>query len=96
MYRRYAHNKPQPRNITVKYAGVCLCCGAAIPAGSIATYYPAGTLSGNMSGIAHIGGLEGNSSRCSGEIANRRNDNMDSYVSEGLGENIDFCPSDNT
>jgi hypothetical protein len=54
-----------PRTITVKYAGKCACCGALIKAGEIADYYPA------KRQIAHRGGLDGNSPRCTAEIRNR-------------------------
>jgi hypothetical protein len=50
------------RTITVKYAGKCACCGATIAAGQLADYYPA------RRQIAHIGGLDGNSARCTSEI----------------------------
>ncbi len=71
-YRR-SSSKPQVRTITVKYAGQCACCGATIKAGEMADYYPVGTIaSRTTSAIAHIGGLDGNSARCSGEIAKRR------------------------
>jgi hypothetical protein len=70
-YRGY--RKPQVRTITVKYAGQCACCGADIPAGAIADYYPVGTIASRTTGaIAHMGGLEGNSPRCAAEIARRR------------------------
>ena len=68
--RRYS--KPQVRTITVKYAGACLCCGAMIKPGEIADYYPVGTIANTRAGIAHMGGLDGNSPRCSSEIAKRR------------------------
>ena len=66
-YRRYS--KPQARTITVKYAGPCACCGATIPAGSMADYYPVGTIAGrNTAAIAHVGGLDGNSATCTVNI----------------------------
>jgi hypothetical protein len=66
-YRRYS--KPQVRTITVKYTGKCTCCGAEIPAGSIADYYPVGTIAGQAKGqIAHMGGLDGNSATCAANI----------------------------
>jgi hypothetical protein len=53
------------RNIEVKFSGECACCGAPIKAGSVATYYPAGTIAGVTVGkLAHIGGLDGNSVVC--------------------------------
>lgn len=58
-------SRNSPRTITVKFAGKCACCGATIPAGAIASYYPA------RREIAHLGGLEGNSARCTAEIKQR-------------------------
>ncbi len=56
-YRRYS--KPSVRTITVKYAGPCACCGAEIPAGTMADYYPVGTIaSRTTAAIAHIGGIK--------------------------------------
>lgn len=73
-YRNYRGSKPQPRTMVVKYAGTCACCGAPIAAGETATYYPAGTIASRTVGaIAHVGGLEGNSARCTAEIG-KRND----------------------
>ncbi len=54
------------RTIRVKFAGNCACCGARIAAGEMADYYP------TMRKIAHIGGLDGNSARCTAEIRNKR------------------------
>jgi len=66
------YRKPQVRTITVKYAGECACCGATIKAGEIADYYPVGTIASRHSGaIAHVGGLEGNSARCTSELRQR-------------------------
>lgn len=53
------------KTISVKFAGKCACCGATIKAGELADYYPA------RKQIAHIGGLDGNSARCSAEIKQR-------------------------
>ena len=51
-----------PRDLQVKYAGPCACCGVTIPAGALATYYPPGSIAGRASAaIAHLGGLDGNS-----------------------------------
>jgi hypothetical protein len=73
-YRRY-NSKPQVRTITVKYAGPCACCGATIQAGSMADYYPVGTIAGRATAaIAHIGGLDGNSSTCTANIRARQQD----------------------
>jgi hypothetical protein len=70
-YRRYRRQrtKPTPRNIEVRFAGNCACCGKRIEAGEIATYYPAGTIAGvDMGRLAHIGGLDGNSVVCFNEL----------------------------
>lgn len=63
---RYRKNN-SPRTIIAKFAGKCACCGAAIAAGETVSYYP------TMRAIAHVGGLEGNSARCTAEIR-RTND----------------------
>ena len=76
-YRKYhgPHSKPQPRTLTVKFTGQCLCCGASITVGEIATYYPVGTIANRTtSAIAHVGGLEGTSARCTSEIRMRAKD----------------------
>jgi hypothetical protein len=52
-----------PRTITAKFNGQCRCCGAAIKAGETVDYYP------SLKAIAHVGGLDGNSARCSANIA---------------------------
>lgn len=71
-YRRYT-SKPQVRTIVVKYAGPCACCGAQIKAGETADYFPVGTIASRTTpAIAHVGGLDGNSARCSAEIRNQR------------------------
>ncbi len=57
-YNKSRSNYSAPRNMVIKYAGPCRCCGATIPAGAYATYYP------SMKAIGHIGGLEGNSATC--------------------------------
>ncbi len=92
-YRRYQrYSNPTPRNIEVKYAGECISCGGTIKAGAVATYYPAGTLSGHTTGaLAHIGGLDGNSQHCASimreKLAAQHEDAMVAdYVSAGLGE----------
>jgi hypothetical protein len=59
--RRFQHNQ-SPRTIVVRFAGKCACCGAPIAAGETATYYP------SRKQIGHVGGLEGNSPRCTAEI----------------------------
>lgn len=74
--RRYS--KPTVRTITVKFAGKCACCGALIAAGQAADYYPAGTIAGvNEGRIAHIGGLDGNSPRCTSEIRKHNDPGFD-------------------
>lgn len=66
-YRNYS--KPSPRTIAVKYAGPCACCGATINAGELADYYPVGTIASRTTpAIAHIGGLDGNSARCTANL----------------------------
>jgi hypothetical protein len=86
-YRRFrSYSKPTPRNITVKFAGECACCGAQIKAGEFATYYPAGTIASVSEGrIAHIGGLEGNSQKCAGNIGAKMVDRgLNDYAGDGL------------
>jgi len=61
--RYHRHNRStEPRTITVKFSGKCACCGAVIPTGATATYYP------DRKAIAHMGGLEGNSGTCTANI----------------------------
>ena len=88
MYRRYQrYSKPTPRNITARFAGVCVCCGSPISAGEIVTYYPAGTIAGVHEGkISHIGGLEGNSKECS---ANLQQAIVDKSVNDYAGDGLD-------
>jgi hypothetical protein len=71
MYRKYRTNRrPEARGLIVKYAAACICCGAEIKAGEYATYYPVGTIASQTEGkIGHPGGLEGNSARCTSNIA---------------------------
>jgi hypothetical protein len=54
------------RTIRVKYPGKCACCGALIKAGEIADYYP------SRRDIAHVGGLDGNSPRCTAELTKQQ------------------------
>lgn len=62
-------SKPTMRTIIVKFAGECACCGGAIKAGEMADYYPVGTIASRSTGaIAHMGGLQGNSPRCTGVL----------------------------
>lgn len=82
-YRRYS--KPVPRNITVRYAGKCACCGATIEAGTWATYYPAGTMAGvHVGQIAHTGGLDGNSATCAAKL--RADVSLNDYAGDGLDQ----------
>lgn len=70
-YRNRFHRpaRPQMRVIVVKRDGKCACCGALITAGETAEYYPPGTIASVTEGkIAHIGGLDGTSARCTAEI----------------------------
>jgi hypothetical protein len=67
-FKRY-NSKPSIRTIAVKYSGECLCCGATIKAGEMADYYPVGTIASRTTpAIAHVGGLDGNSARCSANL----------------------------
>lgn len=83
-YRRYCRAaRPQVRSIVVKYAAPCACCGAMIKAGEMATYYPPGTIALRLAGaIAHIGGLDGNSARCTAVI--REQMAVNDYAGDGL------------
>ena len=75
-YRRYGYQrpaKPQARGIVVKYAGKCVCCGGAILPGESAMYYPVGTIASvTEPKIAHIGGLDGTSAKCTDVIRRAR------------------------
>jgi hypothetical protein len=89
-YRRnfYRASKPTTRNIEVKYAGLCACCGTQIKAGELATYYPVGTIAGvHESKIAHIGGLDGNSRRCADELRSRHS--VDAGTNDYAGDGLD-------
>jgi hypothetical protein len=57
-----------PRIMTARFAGKCACCGADIKAGETITWYP------SRKQIAHVGGLDGNSARCTAEIRKRMYD----------------------
>lgn len=86
-YRRfYRSPRPQPRGITVKYAAPCACCGALIKAGEFATYYPPGTIANVTEGkIAHHGGLDGNSARCTAELRQAfEHRAVNDYAGDGL------------
>ena len=70
-YRRYGYRtaRPAPRVITAKFASSGACCGAAIKAGDMVEYFPVGTIAGrDTAAVAHIGGLDGNSVRCTAEL----------------------------
>lgn len=87
-YRRFkSYSKPIARNIEVKYAGKCACCGGVIKAGELATYYPIGTIAGvNEARLSHINGLEGNSQKCSDILRSRMvaDANINDYAGDGL------------
>lgn len=88
-YRKFYRNaRPQVRTITAKYAGKCACCGAAIKAGEIVDYYPAGTIASRAeAAITHIGGLDGNSARCTAELRNGYEAHaVNDYAGDGLDE----------
>ncbi len=85
-YRRYHHAaKATPRDMTVRFAGKCACCGAEIKAGEWATYYPAGT-AGDKACIAHCGGLDGTSQRCTVEL---RKQFAERAVNDYAGNGVD-------
>jgi hypothetical protein len=95
-YRKfYRQSKPTMRNIEVKFAGTCACCGGAIKAGELASFYPVGTIAGvKESKIAHIGGLDGNSAKCSGVIAGKIDQSLNDYAGDGLDSRYeDDCAS---
>jgi hypothetical protein len=88
-YRNYRPSKPTPRNIQAKYAGDCVCCGARINAGEMVTYYPVGTIAGITKGeISHIGGLDGNSAKCSANIG-KKLELADKSVNDYAGDGLD-------
>lgn len=84
-YRRFRPSRPTPRDIRVKYAGKCACCGVMIAPGEFATYYPAGSFRAEPA-IAHCGGLDGNSARCAAEIGKslRADAALNAYAGEGV------------
>jgi hypothetical protein len=85
-YRRFhRQSRPTPRDIVVKYAGKCACCGAMVAAGELATYYPAGSFRAEAA-IAHTGGLDGNNSRCATEIGRqmREREAVNDFAGEGV------------
>jgi hypothetical protein len=60
--RRFRQKSPfrieAPRVIAAKFSGKCHCCGAAISAGEIVTYYP------DKKVIEHLGKHGDNSAKC--------------------------------
>lgn len=86
-YRNYRTRKPQRRSIVVKYAGECACCGAMINPGEMADYFPVGTLANHTTpAIAHSGGLDGNSPKCTANISQRA---VNDYAGDGLDQRIE-------
>jgi hypothetical protein len=89
-YRSHYRAKPKPRAITVKYQGQCVCCGALIKAGELATYYPVGTIYGvDVGKIGHLGGLDGNSAVCTANL--RREHHLDDAITWPNGEGFTPC-----
>ena len=83
--RYYRASKPKKRTIEVKFAAPCACCGATIKAGQLADYYPAGTIASiHVGRIAHIGGLDGNSRVCFGNLKNQVDAATNDYAGDGL------------
>jgi len=76
------------RTITAKFASSCACCGAAIKAGDMVEYFPVGTIAGrDTAAVAHIGGLDGTSARCSAEIRKTFEERaVDDYAGRGLDD----------
>ena len=93
-YRNFRRSpRPQPRGITVKYAAPCACCGGLIKAGEFATYYPVGTILNVAEGkIAHTGGLDGNSARCTAEL--RKQFVERAAVNDYAGDGLDMRAED--
>jgi hypothetical protein len=87
-YRRfYRKSRPSVRNIEVKYAAPCACCGAPIKRGELATFYPVGTIAGVSEGrIAHLGGLDGTSQKCFNVL---RAKVVDAAVNDYAGDGLD-------
>jgi len=97
MYRRrFRSSKPAARAITVKFAGKCICCGGIIAAGSIAEYYPVGTIAGVSEGkLAHINAVNGSSVACAVELRNKQDSGLNSMAGDGLDERYeDQCRDD--
>jgi hypothetical protein len=84
-YRNYTRRagKQPPRTIVARFAAKCHCCGAPIKAGDVVTYYPVGALGARSAAcVAHVGGLDGNSARCTANIRQAMVDN--DYAGEGV------------
>jgi hypothetical protein len=95
-YRYRRQSKPTVRTIVAKYAGQCACCGADIRAGEMVDYYPVGTIASRTTpAIAHRGGLDGNSPRCSAELR-RKNEAPDPGELAADQWAAEHCSSDNT
>jgi hypothetical protein len=92
----YRNARPTVRTIVAKYASSCVCCGAAIKAGDIVDYYPIGTIaSRNTAAVAHVGGLDGNSARCSAELRKTFEERaVDDYAGRGLDERYEDAGRD--
>jgi hypothetical protein len=92
-YRQGFHGRanPRPVSMTIKRDGVCACCGAPIKAGEWATYYPPGTIAGVTEGkIAHCGGLDGTSQRCTVEIRKQYEAAaVNDYAGDGLDARVE-------
>jgi hypothetical protein len=72
-----------------------VCCGAAIKAGDMVDYYPVGTIASRTTpAVAHIGGLDGNSARCSAEIRKGLEHAVDDYAGSGLDDRWEDAGSD--
>ena len=96
-YRRYGYRaaKPTVRTIVAKFAGTCACCGAAIKAGEIVEYYPVGTIAGRTTpAVAHPGGLDGTSSRCTVEIRKGLDKAVNDYAGDGLDARLEDAGAD--
>jgi hypothetical protein len=89
-YRRYGYRtaRPTPRVITAKFASSCTCCGAAIKTGDMVEYFPVGTIAGRgTAAVAHIGGLDGTSARCTAELRKSFEARaVDDYAGRGLDD----------
>lgn len=92
MNRYRGKSNPAPRDMELRYAGQCRCCGATIAKGELATYYPPPDGKGRGT-VAHVGGLDGNSAICAANIRNaskRVADRIDGYDRDDLGESPDY------